>query len=111
MTDTFHFPVEENSCKHPSFGTSAFGVELCIICGKTKETILHERIESIEGAISELNDALLHFSREVQVLNLRFGAFVDMVLAYSKGAAEDVEAFKHLGEGNADDTEQDEESS
>ena len=68
----------------------------CEVCEKSKETLVDERIESIEGAIFELNESLVHFSRQVQILNLRFQAFVDMVTAYSKGAAEDMVAFNQL---------------
>lgn len=68
----------------------------CSICEKTKETLVDERIESIEGAIFELNEVMMNFSRQMQILNLRFQAFADMVTAYAKGAAEDMDAFNQL---------------
>lgn len=98
----------DNICNHPSYTNNTItGVEICTICLKSKDSIFFERIEAVEGAISELNDVLLTFSREMKIARLKFEAFVDMVLAYSKGAAEDVEAFKHLGEETTDDNQED----
>ena len=71
-------------------------IEICSICEKSKETLVDERMEQIEGAIFELNEALLKYARDMQIQALKFRAFVDMVQAYAKAANEDIDIFNNI---------------
>jgi hypothetical protein len=95
MADTFHFH---------QWKIGIDGGYFCRICHKTREQLLNERIEVLEQQAQELTTC-------IKLIDTRFEAFVNLVLAYSNGASQDLTTFKQALEGvnNDEETEHDEE--
>jgi hypothetical protein len=99
--DTFHFH---------QWIPGMTGSDFCRICHKTKEQLVNERLEKAEESIEQLTINIQHLAYEMDKVREAFVAFVDLLIAYTKGADQDLTTFKEALQGvnNDEETEHDE---
>jgi hypothetical protein len=79
------------------------GSDFCRICYKTKDQLAIDKIEQIEEQIEQLTINIQHLAYEFEKSRQAFSAFVDLVIAYAKGSAEDLTTFKEATKGVNDE--------